>query len=146
MLQCCACYLINIKSNPMHHLSSALPLQYVLALVTHGALVAHRHSFRILGVRILSTAEPLCPSRRLFGMILVILCLMVWDWRVLRAEAMLSWWPNLLFIFVSYCFLFFFFYRLVVRGWVFGLIECSHSLLTLHCFNNNNNNNTVVDD
>ena len=37
--------LFKIKSNPMHPLSCALPLQYVPALVTRGDLVAHRHSF-----------------------------------------------------------------------------------------------------
>ena len=39
------CMLFKIKSNPMHPLSSALPLPYVPLLVTRGALVAHRHSF-----------------------------------------------------------------------------------------------------
>ena len=34
-----------IKSNPMHPLSGALPLSYMPARVTRGALVAHRHSF-----------------------------------------------------------------------------------------------------
>ena len=40
------CMLFNIRSNPMHplSLSGALPLPYVLAHVTRGALVAHRHS------------------------------------------------------------------------------------------------------
>ena len=33
------------KSNPMHPLSGELPLPYVSARVTSGALVAHRHSF-----------------------------------------------------------------------------------------------------
>ena len=37
--------LFKIKSNPMHPLSGALPLPYVPASVTRGALVAHRHSF-----------------------------------------------------------------------------------------------------
>ena len=37
--------LFKIKSNPMHPLSGALPLMYVPAHVTRGALVAHRHSF-----------------------------------------------------------------------------------------------------
>ena len=36
---------VKIKSNPMHPFSSALPLLYVPARVTHGALVAHRHLF-----------------------------------------------------------------------------------------------------
>ena len=35
----------KIRSNPMHPLSGALPLPYVPARVTRGALVAHRHSF-----------------------------------------------------------------------------------------------------
>ena len=39
------CMLLKIKSNPMHLLSSALPLPYVPARVTRGALVAHRHSY-----------------------------------------------------------------------------------------------------
>ena len=39
------CMLFMIKSNPMHPLSCALPLSYVPARVTRGALVAHRHSF-----------------------------------------------------------------------------------------------------
>ena len=37
--------LFKIKSNPMHPLSGALPVPYVSARVTRGALVAHRHSF-----------------------------------------------------------------------------------------------------
>ena len=36
------CMLFQIKSNPMRHLSGALPLPYVPARVTRGALVAHR--------------------------------------------------------------------------------------------------------
>ena len=39
------CMLFKIKSNPMHPLSGALPLSYVPARATRGALVAHRHSF-----------------------------------------------------------------------------------------------------
>ena len=39
------CMLFKIKSNPMHPLSGALPLPYVPARITRGALVAHRHSF-----------------------------------------------------------------------------------------------------
>ena len=37
--------LFKIKSNPIHPLSGALPMPYVPAHVTHGAFVAHRHSF-----------------------------------------------------------------------------------------------------
>ena len=39
------CMLFKIKSNPMHPLSGALPLPYIPARVTRGALVDHRHSF-----------------------------------------------------------------------------------------------------
>ena len=68
------CMLLKIKSNPMHPLSGALPLPYVPAGVTHDALVAHRHPF-VVGL--LSNTESMCPSRCLFGTILVTLCLMV---------------------------------------------------------------------
>ena len=37
--------LFKIKSNPTHPLSSALPLPYVPAHVTHGSLVTYGHSF-----------------------------------------------------------------------------------------------------
>ena len=37
--------LFKIRNNPIHPLSGALPLLYVPAHVTRGALVAHRHSF-----------------------------------------------------------------------------------------------------
>ena len=39
------CMLFKIKCNPMHPLSGTLPLPYVPARVTRGALVAHMHSF-----------------------------------------------------------------------------------------------------
>ena len=39
------CMLFKIKSNPVHPLSGAVPLPYVPARVTRGALVAHWHSF-----------------------------------------------------------------------------------------------------
>ena len=37
--------LFKMKSNPMHPLIGALPLPYVPARVTRGALAAHMHSF-----------------------------------------------------------------------------------------------------
>ena len=39
------CMLFKIKSNQIHPFRGALPLPYVPARVTRGALVAHRHSF-----------------------------------------------------------------------------------------------------
>ena len=41
------CMLFKIKSNPMHPWSGRLPLPFVPARVTRGALVAHRHSFAL---------------------------------------------------------------------------------------------------
>ena len=136
------CMLFNIKSDPMHHLSGALALPYVPARVTRGALVAHRHSFAPHVVGLLSIAEALCPSLCLFGTLLVTLCLIVWDWRVSRAEPILSCWHYLLFIFGLLLFYLFFPSMCWLCGvGVFGLIECSHSLPALHSGPNNNNNN-----
>ena len=39
------CMLFKIRSNPMLPLSGTLPLPYVPARVTRGALVGHKHSF-----------------------------------------------------------------------------------------------------
>ena len=96
-----------------------------LLIITHSCLLV---------VGLLSITEPLCPSRCLFGMILVTLCLMVWNWQVSRAEPMLSCWHDLLFL---WCLLLFYLLLLPSMGWfcgvgVFGLIECSHSLPALH--------------
>ena len=70
----------------MHLLGGALPLQYVPARVTRDVLVAYRHSF----------APPRCWTsqyRRTFVPFYAsLLCLMMWDWRVLiksRANAFL---------------------------------------------------------
>ena len=101
---------------------------------------------RLLVVWLLSIAETLCPSRCLFGTILVTLCLIVCDWRVSRAEPMLSCRHDLLCLF---CLLLFHLF-LPSMGWlcgvgVFGLMKCSHSLPALiglrNTVNNNNNNN-----
>ena len=108
--------LFKIKSNPIHHLSGALPLPYVTARVTRGALVAHRHSF----------ALPRCRTsqyRRSF----VPLSVSLWndlsdpvfdavDWRVSRAEPMRSCWHDLLFLF---CLLLFYLF-LPSMGWLCG--------------------------
>ena len=99
----------EIKSNPMHHPSGALPLPNVPARLTRGVFVALIVSrLRLLAVELLNTAFLLWPSQCLCGTILMTLCLMVWDWRVLRAGPMPSCLPNLLFLLVSYYFLLFF--------------------------------------
>ena len=97
---------------------------------------------RLLVVGLLSIAEALCPSRCLFGMILVTLFLTVWDWRVSRAEPMFSCWHDLLFLFC----LLLFYLLLPSMGWlcgvgVFGLIVFSLSpgLAQWTPINNNNN-------
>ena len=86
--------------------SGALPLPYVPARVTRGALVAHRHSFapprcRTYQYRI--TSVPFSVSLRND------VCFLVFGGvglAGLKAEPMLSCWPNQLFLFVSYNFLF----------------------------------------
>ena len=102
-----------------------------MLLVFLWMLIGAHSLFLVVGV--LSIAEPLCPSRRLFGTILVTLCLIVWDWRVSRTEPMLSCWHDLLFLFSLLLFYLF----LPSMGWlcvvvVFGLIECFRSLQALH--------------
>ena len=96
------CMLFKIKSNPMHPLSGALPscrsMCRRVLLVVLWLLICTRS--RLIVVGLLSIAEPLCPSRCLCGTIFkVTLCLMVWDWRVSRAEPMLSCWHDLLLLF-----------------------------------------------
>ena len=82
---------------------------------------------RLLVVGLLSIAEALCQSLCLFGTILVTLCLMVWDWRVSRAESMLSCWHDL-FLF---CLLLFYLF-LPSMVWLCG-VWClwTDSVLTL---------------
>ena len=121
------CMLFKIKSNPMHPLSGALPLPYVPACVTRGALVTHRHSYASPHCRTSQYRRTLCPSRCLTGTILVTVCLMVCDWQGSRAEEpMLFCWHDLL-SFVSYYFIFFFLPWVVMWGW--GL--WTDSVLTL---------------
>ena len=102
-------------------------------------LIGTRSHLLIVGL--FSIAEALCPSRCLFGTILVTLCLMVWDWRVLRAEPMLSCWHDLHSLF---CLLLFYLF-LPSMGWfcgvgVFGLIVFSLSLGLAQPTPINNNN------
>ena len=131
----------------MHPLSGALPLPYVPARVTRGALVAHRRSFAPPRCRTSQYRRSFVPYLCLFRTILVTLCLMVWDWRVSRAEPMISCWHDLLFLF---CLLLFYIFHpsmcWLCGAGVLGLIVCPHSLPALHSGtqNNNNNNNSGV--
>ena len=127
------CMIFKIKSNPMHPLSGALPLPYVPARVTRGALVAHSHSF----------APPRWRTsqyRRSFVLLSVSLwynlsdpvfdCVELTGFKS-RANAFLLTWSALYLvsptILSSSSF-----HGLVVWGWGSGLIECSHSLPALH--------------
>ena len=101
----------------MHPLSGALPFPYVPAPVTPGDLVAHRHSFappRCRTSQYRRTSVPLSVS--LWNDLIVTPCLMVWDWRVSRAEPMLSCWHDLLLFFVSYYVILFFLPRVGCVG------------------------------
>ena len=124
------CMLFKMKSNPMHPQSGALILPYLSARVlVLWLLIGTR--LRLLAVEPLSTMEPLCPSQYQSGTILVILYLMVWDWRVLRAEPMLSCWPNLLFLFCLLLVSLF----LPAVGWLCGVVvtDCSVRTLSQPC-------------
>ena len=55
------CMLFKIKSNPMHPLSSILPLSYVPARVTRGVLLLIGTRSRLLVEGLVSIAEALCP-------------------------------------------------------------------------------------
>ena len=94
------CMQLRIKSNPVHPLSDALTLPYVPSRRLGFLWLLIGTRLHLLAVELPSTVEPLCPSQCLFRTILVTLYLMVWDWRILRAEPMLSCCPNLVFIFV----------------------------------------------
>ena len=135
----------------MYPLSGALPSPYVPARVTRGDLVAHISTrSRLLVVGLLSIAEALCPFRCLFVTILVTLCLMVWDWRVSRAEPMLSCWHDLLSFLSLTVLSFSSFHGLVVWGWglwtdrVFSLCSGLAQRTPINNNNNNNNNNKTV--
>ena len=137
------CMLLRVTQCIIWALHCVCLMCWRVLLVVHWLLTGTRSCLLVVGF--LSITEPFCPSRCLFGMILVILCSMVWDWRASRAEPMLSCWHDLLFLF---CLLLFYLF-LPSMGWlcgvgVFGLIDCSHSLPALHSwlqFNNNNINN-----
>ena len=93
----------------------------------------------LLVVGLLSIADPSCPLS-LIGTILVTLCLLVWDWRVSRAEPMLSCWHNRLFFLSPTIYL-----SLLSMGWMcwvglFRLIDVlTPGLAQLTPVNNNNN-------
>ena len=58
----------------MHPLSGALPLPYVPACVTRGAMLLIFTRLVLLDVKLLSTAGPLCHSQCLCGTVLMTLC------------------------------------------------------------------------
>ena len=95
-----------------------------------------------------SRAGLLFSSRCPCGMILLTPYLMVWDWRVSRAEPMLFYWPKMLYLFYNlrlFSLLFFLSIGWYYGAGVFGLIGCiSLSLsLALPTFFHNNNINLL---
>ena len=130
----------------MHPLCGVLPVPYVPVRVTRSTLIAHQYTY----------APPRCRTsqyRRTFIFLsvsfwndLVDPYFMVLDSRVSRAGPMPFCSPNcsLLFCLQLFSLSLLFLYRLVVWGWVFGLIGCespSNGLALPIFFNNNNNNN-----
>lgn len=81
----------KIKSNPIHYLSCALPLLYAPKRVNRGNLVAHQLS--LTPPRCRTFAADLVTFVPLNGTILITLCLILWDWQILRAETMLFFQP-----------------------------------------------------
>ena len=132
------CMLSKIKSNPMHPLSSSLPLPCGPASVSRRALVAHRHSFAPPCCRIPQYRRIFVPSHCFCGTILMILCLMVWNWRVLRAELQCLLVGLICsFFFSPKMFSFSSFQWLVVYGWGLRtdrLFSLSHNLALLTHF------------
>ena len=102
----------------MHSLKSKRCIAFAVCdgADTSGVLVAGT-SLRLLAEELLRTAGRWCPSRYRYVTVLMDLCLMVWYWRVLRAEPTLSCLINLLFHFVSSIFSFPSLHGLVVWGW-----------------------------
>ena len=98
---------------------------------------------RLLAAEPRSTAGLLFPSQYLSGMIWLTPYLMVFDWQVSRAGPMPFCWPSCSLVFCLQLFSLFllFLHRLVVWGWVFGLIGCQYPSpsLSLPIFFNNNN-------
>ena len=128
------CMLFKIESHRMHLLSNALPSQYLPTHVTRGPLVAQRHPFAPPLCRTSQYRRTFVPSQYLYGTIFfVTLCLMVWDWRVLRAEIMHSCCHNFILFLSPTIFAFSSFMGWLCGVGVFGLIECSHSFPALHC-------------
>ena len=72
------------------------PVPYMPVRVTRGVLVAHVMHVRLIANEPSSTAWLLFLAQYHYGTILVTLCSMVWDWRLLRAGPILLYWPTLL--------------------------------------------------
>ena len=91
----------------------------------HAVLLSHIGTLmRLLAAEPLSIARHLFPGQCLCGTILVTPCLMVWDWRVLRAGSMPFYWPSCS---LTFCLLLFSLSLLSFDNWccgvgVFGLI------------------------
>ena len=104
---------IRSKTDELY-IYGAVPVPYVPAWVTRGALTAHRSTYIVMhlitaGSR--CTAGLLFPSQYLCGRILLTL----WDWRVLSAGPMILYWPKFFLLIFSPSLLSF--YGLILWGW-----------------------------
>ena len=129
------CMLFKIKSIPMHPLSGALPLPYVPAGVTRGALVALRHSFSPPRYRTSQYRRTFVPlSVSLWND----LSDPVFDGVGLAGFKSISCWHDLLFFLSPTILSFSSFHGLVVWGW--GLWTDRLPGLAQRTLINNNNN------
>ena len=103
----------------MHPLCCALPMPYVPVLVTRGALIVHRCTYAPPRCRTSQYRRTFFSSQSLSGTIWFTPYLMVWDWRVSRADPMTFCWPScsLLFCLQLFSISLLFLYRLVLWGW-----------------------------
>ena len=103
--------------------------------------------------RYIAPALNLCPSQYLYGTILMTPCSMVWDWRVLWAEPLLSCWSKEKVIFLIIFPLFYIFLPWVdcvglgSSVWwsvIFSQPCTADSFLNNNNYNNNNNKTTRI--
>ena len=131
------CMMYKIRCNPKHPLYGELPVPYLTLQVKCCALVTHWFTYAATR----STAWLLFPSQYIFGMFLVTLYSMMWDWLLLRSDQwfFLLAWANWLplwegsfdyqsqFYWLPFWFLFSLsllcFYGLVLCGWDYWLIS-----------------------
>ena len=82
---------------------SCIPVPYVLMRDTRGALAGHRYPYVPPSCRASQYRFTFIPITGSQWNDLMMLCSMMWVWRVLSAGSMLLYWPKqLAFVFLSY--------------------------------------------